>query len=216
MKLYSGVVSPFSSKVRIALAEKGLEYERIDVPFSLDAPYSPTHEVVAKVNPLREVPVLVDGELALYDSTVILEYLEDRYAKPPLYPPTPEGRARCRQLEQYADDVLFRDVNVLINHVFYRGRGRAPDEALIEKARSRVVAHAEYLNTMLNEPGFFLGDFTVADIALCIHFGTAFSMGTPFPAHLPLFGAWFQAAGQRRSVAEDVAGMVAYIETHAR
>lgn len=58
------------------------------------------------VNPRAEVPALVDGDVALYDSTVICEYLEDRYPEPRIYPRDPGVRAECRLLEDLADTQL--------------------------------------------------------------------------------------------------------------
>ena len=84
MKLYSGPLSLFSRKVEIALREKELPFERLVVAFSQESGYSPKHPDVLAVNPKGQVPVLVDGELSLYDSTIILEYLEDAYPHPPL------------------------------------------------------------------------------------------------------------------------------------
>ena len=77
MNLYSGPLSLFTGKVRIALDEKGLEYDIVSVPFSR-AGYQPKHPDVLAINPKAQVPVLVDGPVKLYDSTIILEYLEDR------------------------------------------------------------------------------------------------------------------------------------------
>ena len=73
MKLYSGPLSLFSRKVEVALHEKGLPFERVFVPFSQAKGYSPKHPDVAAANPKAQVPVLVDGDLTLFDSTVILE-----------------------------------------------------------------------------------------------------------------------------------------------
>ena len=84
MKLYSGPLSLFTAKVRIALDEKRIGYERIDVPFSRTKGYEPKHPDVLAINPKAQVPVIVDEGLALYDSTLILEYLEDRYPSPAL------------------------------------------------------------------------------------------------------------------------------------
>ena len=82
MKLYSGPLSLFSRKVEIALREKGLPFERLVVAFSQESGYRPKDPDVLAVNPKGQVPVLVDGELSLYDSTIILEYLEDAYRVP--------------------------------------------------------------------------------------------------------------------------------------
>ena len=106
MILYSGPMSLFTGKVRIALDEKGLDYELVSVPFSR-AGYQPKHPKVLELNPKQQVPVLVDGEVAIYDSTIIFEYLEDRHPSPPLYPREPGQRARCRVLEAAADEILF-------------------------------------------------------------------------------------------------------------
>src|SRR5579863_6993736 len=99
MKLYSGPLSLFSRKAEIALNEKGIAFERIMVPFSQAHGYSPKHAAVLAANPKGQVPVLVDGDLSLFDSTVIFEYLEDAYPSPPLYPADAKTRARCRLTE---------------------------------------------------------------------------------------------------------------------
>ena len=79
-------------------------FERIQVAFSQSTGYAPKHPVVLAANPKGQVPVLVDGDLTLFDSTVILEYLEDAYPTPPLYPAEAKARARCRLLELTADE----------------------------------------------------------------------------------------------------------------
>ena len=106
MLLYSGPLSLFSRKVEIALNEKGLPFERVMVPFTQAAGYAPKHPAVLAANPKGQVPVLVDGDLTLFDSTLIFEYLEDAYPFPALYPTGAAARARCRRLELTADEIL--------------------------------------------------------------------------------------------------------------
>jgi len=102
------------------------------VPFSR-AGYEPKHPKVLELNPKRQVPVLVDGDVAIYDSTIIFEYLEDRYPEPALYPRDPARKARCRVLEAAADEILFPPVWDLIREVFYK---RKADPG---KQRGRLV-----------------------------------------------------------------------------
>src|SRR3954454_18035704 len=123
MKLYSAPLSLFARKVEIALREKGLSFERVMVPFSQEGGYAPKHPEVLAANPKGQVPVLVDGELTLFDSTVILEYLEDAHPDPPLYPVTPRARAACRLRELFADEVLLADIRPLM----YRSEPLAAD-----------------------------------------------------------------------------------------
>ena len=104
--LYSGPLSLFSRKVEIALAEKGLAFQRVVVPFNQTTGYDPRHPEVLALNPKRQVPVLTDCGLVLYDSTVINEYLDEAYPEPKLMRDTPVEGARCRLGGLYGDEVL--------------------------------------------------------------------------------------------------------------
>jgi len=95
-RIYSGPLSLFGAKAQIAALEKGLAFELVMVPFDRDDNYLPKHPEVLRVNPKAQVPVLVDDEVELFDSTQIFEYLEDRYPTPPLWPREVAARARAR------------------------------------------------------------------------------------------------------------------------
>ena len=86
IKLYSGPLSMFGAKVEIALREKGADFDLEMVAFSQARGYDPRHPEVLRVNPKRQVPVLIDDGLELYDSTQIFEYCEDRWPSPALWP----------------------------------------------------------------------------------------------------------------------------------
>lgn len=170
MKLYIGPLSLFSWKTAIALDEKGIAHERDFVAFTQEAGYQPKHPAVLAANPKRQVPVLIDGDLALYDSTVISEYLEELYPNPPLYPATPQERARCRLLELDADEILFAPVRKLLfrtepphadaaTHARHVADGKA--------AEVEITARFADLDAQLGTRKFFCGEtVTVADIAL--------------------------------------------------
>lgn len=170
LKLYLGPLSLFSWKVAIALDEKGIAHEREFVAFTQERGYEPRHPAVLAANPKRQVPVLVDGDLALHDSTVILEYLEDLYPDPPLYPATPQDRARCRLLELDADEILFAPLRPLL---FRTEPPHANPVIQAERAADAVTAEARLearfadLNLRLEGQDFFCGALvTAADIAL--------------------------------------------------
>ena len=86
--LYSGPLSMFGAKAQIALHEKALPFELVMVPFDMHRLYEPKHPDVLRVNPKRQVPVLIHGAVEIFDSTQIFEYLEDLTAQPPLWPST--------------------------------------------------------------------------------------------------------------------------------
>ena len=125
IKFYSGPLSLFSHKVEIAMREKRLAFDRVMVPFSQGEGYHPKHPDVLKANPKGQVPVLVDNGLTLFDSTLILEYLEDAHPDPALYPKDAKDRARCRLVELTADEVLLPKVARLM----YRTEPDDPDPA---------------------------------------------------------------------------------------
>ena len=101
LTLFDDVFSPYARKVRIALYEKNIPFER---ERALHGDCNRTDFI--DVNPRAEVPALVDGDFSLYDSTVICEYLEDRYPEPALYPEDARLRAKCRLVEDLADTQL--------------------------------------------------------------------------------------------------------------
>src|SRR5262247_1844129 len=108
LRLFSGPLSMFGAKVQIAALEKGLEFELVMVPF--ETGYEPRHPEVIRINPKRQVPVLIHGDLEIFDSTQIFEYLEDLRPAPPLWPTSPAPRARARLLELKSDEVYFPQI----------------------------------------------------------------------------------------------------------
>jgi glutathione S-transferase len=212
MLLYSGPLSLFSKKVEIALAEKGLAFERVMVPFNQIVGYSPKHPVVAAKNPKGQVPVLIDGGLSLYDSTLILEYLEDAYPLPPLFPKEPAARARCRLLEIEADDILLQPVRKLMHRSEPPGpdaQARARKEDAASHAEAEIVGNYEAVSAKLGGREFLCGEFTVADIAtfMTIHYGLR--LGAPALANTGNLAAWYENLKARPSFARVVSEVAA-------
>jgi glutathione S-transferase len=208
MKLYSGPLSLFTGKVRVALAEKGIEYERVDVPFSRAGGYTPKHPDVLAINPKAQVPVLVDGDVAIYDSTIILEYLEERYPQPPLYPRDPGDRARCRQAEAAADEILFPNVLALIQEVFYKRDGER-DRARVDGAHQAIAAHYRGLDQKLAGREYLCGPFSVADIGYLLTITFASGLGAAPSPELANLGGWMARVSARPAVGAELAGLSA-------
>jgi glutathione S-transferase len=161
------------------------------------------------INPKGQVPVLIDDDLSLYDSTLILEYLEDPNPEPPLYPLDIKERARCRQLEAAADEIFFPNVWELIAEVFYKSDPAQRDGARIEKAQAALRGQYEQLDRLLDGREFLCRQFTVADIGYFLTTMFATSLGAaPSDAH-PNVLAWSARVGSRPSVGREVEGMTA-------
>jgi glutathione S-transferase len=205
MKLYSGPLSMFGAKAEIAVLEKGLPCEREFVPFDLRVLYEPKHPEVLRINPKGQVPVLVDGDLELFDSTQIFEYLEDVAPEPPLWPRSPRERACARLLELRSDEVFFPHVVTLMPQ-----RTRATPEQEAE-ARSAIRAGYTEMDRQLSGRDFLAGPYSYADIAffMASTFAT-FLRAAPGPEHTRL-AAWRERVGTRPAVKQVVSPMFEYL-----
>lgn len=182
-------LSPYVRKVLVCLEAKGIAYE-VDhfAPFFGDDRFS-------KLSPLRRIPVLVDGDLVLTDSSVICEYLDELKPEPALYPKTIRDRARARWLEEFADT---RMGDVLIwryfNHIAIKPAvwGEKGDRALTEKTLAEdVPAVLDYLESEAPAAGNKFGALSMADVAPACFFRTvAFVRFQIDVARWPKAAAW--------------------------
>jgi glutathione S-transferase len=189
MLIIGSPVSPYVRKAIVALAIKGLDYE-ID-------PITPFYgnDEFTRLSPLRRIPVLVDGEMVLNDSTVICEYLDEAYPAPPLMPASPAERARARWIEEFADSRLG---DLTIWRLFYpkvvapRVFKRAPDEAALAQVTDRELPEAmDWIEAQAPEEGFLFGHLCIADVAHACFFRNAAIAGwTIDAARWPKAAAW--------------------------
>lgn len=171
VRVIGSYASPYVRKVLVALDLKDIGYE-IDpiIPFMGNDDFS-------KLSPIRRIPVLVDDQVALSDSTVICEYLDDRYPTPPLRPASPVDRARARWLEEFADsrmgDVLIWGLfnQVLINPFVW---GVPTDREVLDRVLQQDIPHVlDYLEGELPSEGFLFGDVSTADVSIATFFRNA-------------------------------------------
>ena len=200
MKLYSGPLSLFARKVEIALHEKGLAFERVMVSFSQTEGYYPKHPDVLAANPKGQVPVLADGNLTLFDSTVIFEYLEDAYPQTALYPRDPVERARCRLLDLFADEIMLVPLRLLMHRNSPGERDAAHWAARESKAReaeSDLDRQFAELNGKLAGRKYLCGAFTAADISVFMTVLYALRLGGPTLDAHPALGNWYKRLLER-------------------
>lgn len=210
MKLYSGPVSMFGAKAQIALAEKGLAFELEMVPFQLwgATRYDPVHPEVARINPKKQVPVLVDGETELFDSTLIFEYLEDLRPDPALWPAAPGDRAAARLLEMKSDEVFFPNFPRLL------GLLRNPDEDELAKTSADIQAYYAAMEAQLSGREYLAGDVSYADIAFYMaQYYVAF-VGHPMPAKLVALNAWRKRMSERAAVRGVIEPLEVYLKAN--
>jgi glutathione S-transferase len=166
--LLGGSVSPFVRKVRVVLAEKGLDYQHEQVN-----PFSPP-EGYREISPLGKIPAFKDGDKALCDSSVICAYLEKKYPTPALYPSDPYDYARALWFEEYMDGGVVPTVGPkvffpLVLKPLFGGKQEpeAADVEAAEKAWQEASAFFEYLEKQLGDRDHFVGNqLTIADVSV--------------------------------------------------
>jgi glutathione S-transferase len=210
MTLYSGPLSMFGAKVQIAALEKALDFELVMVPYTSAQGYSPKHPEVLRINPKAQVPVLTHGQVEIFDSTQIFEYLEDLQPDPPLWPRDIAFRAQARQLEHRSDEVYFPHIIRLMTV-----KDRANDPA----ALTGIAAAASYykeMESVLNAGGWLAGDYSYADIAFFMASLFGERHGIPITTATPHLFAWRERMTQREPVRTVVTGMATWLKAAGR
>jgi glutathione S-transferase len=203
--LYSGPLSMFGAKVQIAMLEKNLAFELVMVAFDMERLYQPKHPEVARINPKQQVPVLVHGDLELFDSTQIFEYLEELRPVPALWPADLAGRARARLLEHQSDEVYFPPVIRLMS---------LQDQLQEPPAIAACEACAAWYRRMeeqLAGRDWLAGPYSFADIAFYMAQLFGARMGAPMGEATPRLLAWRDRMSAGPAVRQVAAAMGRYL-----
>lgn len=163
--LYDNPGSSNALKARFALAELGLAYERVLVPFALPRP-----DDYLALNPVGGIPTLVDGEVVVAESNAILRYLARRAGRDDLYPADPVGAARVDTfLDRWSltfRPAFFRVEAAALGFAPGKGMGGAePDPDAATRIASEIAPTLALLESILDPSGWALGSFTLADLA---------------------------------------------------
>jgi glutathione S-transferase len=207
LTLFEHPLSPYAQKVKIALYEKG-------IPFEAKIPdlFGTTEQTFLDSSPRREVPSLIDDGFTVFDSTIILEYLEDRFPAPSLLPPTPQDRARVRMLEEICD-TYYEAINWGLAEilVFNRAQGELAGE-MVARAGKQTTGLYRWLERELGDREYFNGTtFGWGDLCVYPYVAASALWGTPAPAGSHL-AAWLERTAARESArlcAEAVATVMA-------
>ncbi len=171
VRIIGSYASPYVRKVLVVLDLKDIPYE-IDpiIPFMGNDEFS-------KLSPIRRIPVLMDDRVTLSDSTVICEYLDDRWPEPAVRPSDPVARARGRWLEEFADTrmgevFIWQLFNQLaINPYVW---GIPTDQEILARTLDRDIPHVlDYLEGEVPVDGFLFGTLATADVSLATFFRNA-------------------------------------------
>ena len=196
IKLYHFPQSTNSRKVRIALIEKGLEFERVPIDLGKKEQKNPDY---LKIHPFGQVPALDDEGFIVYDSTVINEYLEDEYPYPPLLPKDSDGRARARLMEDIRDSYF----NAACTQIMREGRKPEGerDAKIIDGAKAEIARCFDRIEKELEGREYLAGDFSLADIAFMANLDALERLGVAVDPKYKNTLAWIARLKARPSFA---------------
>lgn len=189
LKLYHEPISFNSRRVWIALLEKKLEFELVELKLDGDQ-FSPDF---LALNPFHHIPVLVDDGFRVIESVAILDYLDAKYPNPAMLPTEAQQVAIVRMVEM----VITNEFNPAISPLFMQLLGIESDESELEEARARLAKGLSFLEKLLGNSSYYGGNrLSLADIFA----GTVISSLHYFQVSLdnyPLLNAWCKKLEQR-------------------
>jgi glutathione S-transferase len=154
LKLHYHPLSTFARRVRIALIEKGIPAELVEVDMPARAHRSPAY---LALNPYGRVPTLEEDGFVLYESTAILDYLEATHPSPPLVPADARGRALVSMHMKLCDIQLARQTGTIIFPKRFLPKDRW-DEPAMAQAKKEIDKHLEILDAQLKGKQYVVGD----------------------------------------------------------
>jgi glutathione S-transferase/RNA polymerase-associated protein len=199
--LHEHPLSPYAQKIRILLREKDLEFDYL-TPEAIGA--GGDNPSLAQLNPRFEVPSLSHQGVTIYDSTIILEYLEEAFPEPAMMPKAPVDRARMRTIEEVCD-THWEAINWGLGELRFFGRGGASLGPTLRAAAEVQVGHMHaWLEHQLGEQTWLTGErFGWGDLSALPYVTMSSMFGVEPPAGSKL-AAWLARGRARPSVAKTV------------
>jgi glutathione S-transferase len=195
IRLYDYPDCPFCQKVRVVLAEKDLEYERVHVDLHKGEQKTPEF---LKLNPYGKVPVLVDEDTVVYDSTIINEYLDEEYPNPLMMPEDSAGRARVRLLEDFADNSFTPAAGMILAELHKPEAEQ--DSERVRRYQGEITRVLGRLEAILAGKEFLVGDFSLAEVAFVPRLLALGQLGIELDPRLESVAAWIARLRGRPSV----------------
>jgi glutathione S-transferase len=197
LRLHHVPLSPFCRKIRIALREKGLAAELVEVQ-----PWEQKEEFLA-LNPAGEAPVLEDDDLVVCDSQAIADYLEEAYPELTLLGKSLEQRNETRRLVAWFDSKFNREVTDLLwrEKLLKRlTRGGTPSSELLRAGAANIREHLAYIAWLFEGRRWLAGDdLSMADITAAAHLSVLDYMGDVPWSVAPLAKDWYARMKSRPS-----------------
>ena len=211
-RLFEHPLSPYARKVKIVLYEKGVPFERVLITPMTAREGDPHFADFAAASPRLEVPCLFDEGFRCVDSSIIVDYIDDKWPDPPMLPAGPRERARVRMVEELCDTALDAINWGLMEIRFFRRAEGDQARQMMERAGAQLAAAWDHLESELDGRPWFGGErFGRADASLVVHVVAAGLFGFPLLDRHPGLRGWSARCLERESVQRDQADLAAYM-----
>ncbi|MCU7914972.1 MAG: glutathione S-transferase N-terminal domain-containing protein [Candidatus Thiodiazotropha sp. (ex Gloverina cf. vestifex)] len=188
MTLYSDPVNPYCHRVRLVLAEKNITYEIEDID-PLNMP-----EALMELNPYGTLPTLVDRDLKLYESRIIMEYLDERFPHPPLLPVDPVSRSISRLLLYRVEHDWYRLMDIILG-------GKKEAAKARKELRESLITTAPVFGA---KPFFMNEEFTLVDCAIAPLLWRLPELGVEIPASAKGLHSYAKTLFERESFQQSL------------
>lgn len=200
MKLFCFPRSGNSREVKIVLAEKGLNYEMINIHANKEVVESPEFK---KASPKGTVPAMIDGDVYLSEALLINQYLDEKYPIPALLPKDASEKKKVIDFILLLDRILVKNIGALVIECILKPKTEQRED-FKEKKRKEVLEVLKELDKKLEGRDYLCGDYTIADAAITPHVAALPILGMTIPAELKNLSAWFKRIQERPSFKQSL------------
>jgi glutathione S-transferase len=184
LKLYvdSQYASPYALSVFVALTEKGLPFEMVEIDLSMNENLSPEFSSISKTS---RIPVLEHESFSLSESSAITEYIEETFSGSPLYPNSAQKKAQARQIQAWLRSDLMPIRAERSTEVIYYKPSEAPLSAAAQQAVNKLFSVS---NSFLhNNQEYIFGSWSIVDVELSLMLHRLILNGDAVPENLVLY-----------------------------
>lgn len=200
IKLYCFPRSGNSREVKLALAEKNLPFEQVNVH---EKDFNKEDPEFRKASPQGKVPAIIDDGTYMSEAYEINEYLDKKVPNPPLMP---KDESACRQIREWVakyDKQLVLKIGLLVIECLLKPKDQQKEETKV-RLRNEINAAMKEIDSQLAGKNYLFGEYSLADIAITPHIAALPILGTGIPADLKNMTAWFGRIQARPSFKQSV------------
>ncbi len=200
IRLYCFPRSGNSREVKLALAEKNIPFEQVDVH---QKDFNKEDPEFRKASVQGKVPAIIDGDIYMSEAYAINEYLEKKYPQNPLLPKDEAARVKIREWVALYDKRFVLKIGLLVIECLLKPKDQQKEETKI-KFRAEIASGMKEIDDLLEGKDYLFGDYSLADIAITPHIAALPILGSGIPTDLKNMGAWFGRIQARPSFKQSV------------